>query len=114
MAHFSKRSIDEVNRMTLTEFYCLYHAKNERDLYDEYKMHKMAYLNREVEAQVEKGSGKNKRAEYVYKSFDKFFDYEKAERQLLDFEDDLHESNKPEKSKKDIAEMIAQANKIHK
>lgn len=110
MANFGKQSIDEVNRMTLTEFYCLSHAKNERDLYDEYRMHKVAYLQREAQAQIEKGAGKNKRTEYAYKSFKDFFDYEKAERQLCDFHDDVEkETNGP--SKKKIADMLAERNK---
>ena len=108
MANFGKQSIDEVNRMTLTEFYCLSHAKNERDLYDEYKMHKAAYLKREVDAQVEKGAGKNKRAEYVYKSFKDFFDYDKAAKSLYEFEQEVQESRT---NKNDLAAMLANRNK---
>ncbi|RXK19096.1 hypothetical protein [Macrococcus sp. DPC7161] len=108
MARFGKKSIDEVNQMTLTEFYCLCHAKNESDLYDEYKMHKMAYLQREVEAQKEKGAGKNKRYEYVYKSFKDFFDYEKAERDLKEFEEEITENKV---TRKNVTEMLAKRNK---
>lgn len=109
MANFGKQSIDEVNQMTLTEFYCLSHAKNERDLYDEYKMHKAAFLEREVNAQVEKGAGKNKRHEYVYKSFKDFFDYQKSEKALYEFEQEVQSNGKSDKQK--VAEMLAERNK---
>lgn len=78
-------------------------------MYDEYKMHKQAFLKREVEAQVEKGAGKNKRYEYIYKTFNEFFNYEKAERQLRDFEEEVKE--KQQVTQKDIAAMVAAANK---
>ena len=110
MAHFNKQSIDEVNEMTLTEYYCLSYARNERNLYKEYLIHKQAFLGREIEAQKKKKGGKKGDTEYVYKSFDDFFDYEKAERDLLN----LEESEKEKKERDemlDILNMVKKANK---
>ncbi|UBH16406.1 hypothetical protein [Macrococcus armenti] len=102
MARFGKQSIAEVDAMTLTEFYCLSYAQNERDLYDEYKMHKQAYLNREIEAQKKVG----KESKLVYKTFKDFFDYEKVKREMYD-----HSHDKKEKEQnKNILEMLKHRN----
>lgn len=110
MAKFGKQSLEEVNDMTLTEFLCLTHASHERDLYNEYKMHKQAFVAREVEAQKKKLGGKKGETEYVYKEFNDFFDYEKALNDLRNFESSKKEAQ--EKQERDeVLNMLARNNK---
>ncbi|MFS0749473.1 hypothetical protein [Oceanobacillus sp. 1P07AA] len=43
----------------------------------EYDMHLQAWLNHQVKTKRTKGSSKNPKQEYVYKTFHDFFNYEK-------------------------------------
>lgn len=70
----------EIQRMTLYEYQLRIKAWNLRRIDQEYFIAKQAWMNREIDAQRKKGKG----YEYVYKTFKKFFDYEKQERQIID------------------------------
>ena len=60
-------------RMTFCEYKLRMKAYDLKMADEEYRMHKKAWLNREVKAEKRTGKGKS---EPVYKKFKDFFDYE--------------------------------------
>lgn len=107
MSKLGKTSIADVDDMTLTEYYCLIHASHEKELYNEYLLHKQAFVSREVEAKKKVGKDKE---EWVYKDFNKFFDYGKALNDLRNFEN--HKQQSIEKNNQDeILKRLAESNK---
>lgn len=110
MAKLGKDSLNDVDEMTLTEYLCLVHANYEKELYNEYLLHKQAFAGREVEAKKNVGTEKKPKEEWVYKEFDKFFDYEKALVDLRNFEEDK-KATIEKHNQEDILRKIAENNK---
>lgn len=67
----------EIQRMSLYEYNLRIKAWSLRRLDNEYIVALQAWFGREIEAKNSKGT------RYVYKSFKKFFDYEKREKEIL-------------------------------
>lgn len=110
MAKLDKHSIADVDKMTLTEYYCLIHANHEKELYNEYLLHKQAFVSREVEAKKNVGTKSNPKEEWIYKDFNKFFDYEKALNDLRNFEQDKKQTIEKQ-NQDEILRRIAESNK---
>jgi hypothetical protein len=68
----------DVEEMTLTEFHYKRYAQEYREIDEEYKIHKLAFLIRNAEAKINKGTEKKPKEEYAFKEFKDFFDYESA------------------------------------
>jgi hypothetical protein len=64
--------------MTLSEFHYKRYAQEYKEIDEEYKLHKLAFLIRNAEAKVNKGTEKKPKEEYAFKDFNDFFDYEEA------------------------------------
>ena len=69
----------EINRMTLAEYNLRIKAYRLRKLDRDREIAFSAWLNREINATKKRG----KKIEYIYRDFDKFFDYEKREKEIL-------------------------------
>lgn len=96
--------LEEVEQMTLTEFHYKRYAQEYKEVDDEYRMHKMAFLNRNATATQNKGTDKNPKEEYVFKQFKDFFDYEKALKTINEpIEDKKEEETKKKLSPAQIA-----------
>ncbi|MBU8567589.1 hypothetical protein KM914_14290 [Virgibacillus pantothenticus] len=63
--------------MTLTEFLYRKYAQEYKEIDEEYRLHKLAFLIRNAAATENKGTAKNPKEEYVFKRFEDFFDYRK-------------------------------------
>lgn len=111
MSRLNKSTISDVDNMTLTEYHCLIHARNEQDLYQEYVAHRQAFLSREVNATKNVGTSKKPKEEYIFKKFDDFFDYEKAQRQLRNFETESKKQKDEQVSRKQMADKVAEMNR---
>ena len=74
----------EIKRMTLAEYNLRIKAYRLKKLDQDREIAFSAWLNREINATKKRG----KKIEYIYRSFDKFFDYEKREREILCGSDD--------------------------
>lgn len=111
MSRLGKASIAEVDDMTLTEYYCLVHARNEQDLYQEYLNHRQAFLSREVNATKNVGTKNKPKEEYIFKQFDDFFDYEDAQKKLRNFETETKKQKDSQMSQKEMAERVAEMNR---
>jgi hypothetical protein len=72
-----KRLID-VEEMTLTEFHYKRYAQEYMEIDEEYRLHKLAFLIRNAEAKINKGTEKKPKEEYMFKDFKDFFDYASA------------------------------------
>jgi hypothetical protein len=72
-----KRLID-VEEMTLTEFHYKRYAQEYKEIDEEYRLHKLAFLIRNAEAKINKGTEKKPKEEFAFKEFKDFFDYESA------------------------------------
>ncbi|MGF2617730.1 hypothetical protein FZC84_11890 [Rossellomorea vietnamensis] len=68
----------DVEEMTLTEFHYKRYAQEYKEIDEEYKLHKLAFLIRNADAKVNKGTEKKPKEEYAFKEFKEFFDYEGA------------------------------------
>lgn len=68
------KSFDEVDRLTLPEYRLLMKAEEYREVDKDYRNHLQAYLD--FTAQAKRKQGKYGEAP-VYKTFHKFYDYEK-------------------------------------
>ena len=66
------KRLSEVDAMTMREFRLLSKAWELRNADQEYRLHKLAYLNRHVQAKKKVGKRKQ---EYVFKTFEEFFNY---------------------------------------
>jgi hypothetical protein len=64
--------------MTLTEFHYKRYAQEYKEIDEEYKLHKLAFLIRNAEAKINKGTEKKPKEEYAFKEFKDFFNYESA------------------------------------
>lgn len=114
MAKLDKNSIDAVNDMTLTEYHCLIHARHEKDLYQEYVSHRQAFLHREVKATKNVGTKNKPKEEHIFKSFDDFFDYEKALKNLKNFDQEQEKRAEETRSRKQMADRVAEMNRRKK
>jgi hypothetical protein len=72
-----ERLID-VEEMTLTEFHYKRYAQEYMEIDEEYRLHKLAFLIRNAEAKINKGTEKKPKEEYMFKDFKDFFDYDSA------------------------------------
>ena len=79
----------EINRMTLAEYNMRIKAYRLRKLDRDREIAFSAWLNREINATKKRG----KKIEYIYRDFNKFFDYEKREREILGELDDKESEN---------------------
>ncbi len=71
--------MDDIGRMTYYEYELRKRAYALAVVDEEYRIHRMAWVNREIKA--EKKSGKNK-SKPVYRRFKDFFDYEKMQEEV--------------------------------
>ncbi len=74
--------LKDVEDMTLTEFHYKRYAQEYKEIDEEYRMHKTAFLIRNAAATKNVGTEKKPKEEYVFKQFDDFFDYEKLLKQV--------------------------------
>ncbi|WP_232305972.1 hypothetical protein [Pontibacillus litoralis] len=74
----------DVELMTLSEFHYKRYAQEYKEIDEEYKMHKIAFLTRNASATKNTGTEKKPKEEYVFKSFKDFFDYEKILKEVDD------------------------------
>lgn len=72
----------DVEQMTLTEFHYKRYAQEYKEIDEEYRLHKLAFLIRNAKAKVNKGTDKKPKEEYAFKEFDDFFDYESVLRSV--------------------------------
>jgi hypothetical protein len=66
----------DVEEMTLTEFHYKRYAQEYMEIDEEYRLHKLAFLIRNAEAKINKGTEKKPKEEYAFKEFKDFFDYD--------------------------------------
>lgn len=90
----------EADDLTLLEYQMLMKAYALRSLDEEYKAHKQAWLNQQVQATKQQG----KKTVPVYRKFKQFFDYEKHEQEILGA------NKKVPKQNKKIISLMLQAN----
>lgn len=79
MAYLGMTSIEFIDRMTLWEYDLRMKAHSLRVVDMEYRIHLQAWVGRAVNATKKAGGDKR---EYVYKKFDKFFNYKKRVREI--------------------------------
>lgn len=84
MRYLGMNDLREINRMTLAEYNLRIKAYRLRKLDRDREIAFSAWLNREINATRKRG----KKIEYIYRDFNKFFDYEKREREILDGSND--------------------------
>jgi hypothetical protein len=70
-------SLKEAENMTLTEFLYRKYAQEYKEIDEEYRLHKLAFLIREAAITVNKGTDKKPKIVYKFQTFQDFFDYEK-------------------------------------
>ena len=80
--------IEEVERMTITEYELRQKAFILRRIDKEYYIHLLAWKNSEVQARKKEG----KKEVPVYKTFKSFFDYEKKVQQVIGSENEKDET----------------------
>lgn len=68
------KSFDEVDKLTIPEYTLLMEAVRLKQIDRDYRNHLQAFLNFAVKAEKRAGKGKSKP---VYRTFKKFYDYEK-------------------------------------
>ena len=68
------KSFDEVDKLTIPEYTLLMEAVRLKQIDNDYRNHLQAFLNFAVKAEKRAGKGKSKP---VYRTFKKFYDYEK-------------------------------------
>ncbi|MYL56203.1 hypothetical protein GLW20_01630 [Virgibacillus halodenitrificans] len=68
----------DVEMMTLSEFHYKRYAQEYKDIDEEYRMHKIAFLIRNAAATKNVGTEKKPKEKYVFGTFESFFDYESA------------------------------------
>ncbi|WP_181350480.1 hypothetical protein [Thalassobacillus sp. CUG 92003] len=68
----------DVEMMTLTEFHYKRYAQAYKEIDEEYRIHKNAFLIRNAKATKNTGTDKNPKEEFVFKEFKDFFNYEEA------------------------------------
>lgn len=110
MAKLNLKSLAEVDALTLTEYYCLIHASMERELYNEYLIHKQAFVMREVKATRNVGTDKNPKEEWIYKDFNKFFNYSDALDDLKN-QETRKEKDIVRNQQSELAKRVAESNK---
>lgn len=71
--------MDDIGRMTCYEYELRKRAYALAEVDEEYRIHRMAWVHREIKA--EKKTGKNK-SKPVYRRFKDFFDYEKVQEEV--------------------------------
>lgn len=100
--------LKEVEMMTLTEFHYKRHAQEYKEIDEEYRMHKIAFLIRNAAATKNVGTDKKPKEEYVFKKFEDFFDYEAVLKEL-----DYGITGQKQKSPKKLSpsELAAQRNR---
>ncbi|WP_079480565.1 hypothetical protein [Halobacillus salinus] len=64
--------------MTLSEFHYKRYAEEYKEIDEEYRLHKLAFLIRNAQVTKNVGTDKKPKEEYVFRDFKDFFDYEKA------------------------------------
>lgn len=74
------KSFSEVDRLTIPEYNLLMKSVELKQIDEEYRLHKQAFLNLAAQAQKKAGKGKTKP---VYTSFSKFFDYKKEVNKVM-------------------------------
>ncbi|RKI74397.1 hypothetical protein D7V87_18780 [Clostridium sp. 1xD42-85] len=72
----------EVEKMTLTEFLYKKYAQEYKEIDELYKLHLVAFLNRNATLTKNVGTDKKPKEEFVYKKFDDFFDYDRIIKQV--------------------------------
>ncbi|NBJ71346.1 MULTISPECIES: hypothetical protein [Clostridia] len=68
--------------MTLTEFLYKKYAQEYKEIDELYKLHLVAFLNRNATLTKNVGTDKKPKEEFVYKKFDDFFDYDRIIKQV--------------------------------
>ena len=77
------KSFDEVDRLTFPEYELLIQAVKLKEVDKDYRNHLQAFLNYAAKAQKKAGKGKTRP---VYSRFNKFYDYEKAQKEASNAE----------------------------
>ncbi|MDL4842839.1 hypothetical protein [Aquibacillus rhizosphaerae] len=90
----------DVEQMTLTEFHYKRYAREYKEIDEEYRMHKLAFLTRNASVTENTGTDKKPKEEYVFKNFKDFFDYEKA---LESVDQEIKEEKKKESPNKKLS-----------
>lgn len=72
------KSFAEVDRLTIPEYHLLMEAVEYKQVDMDYRNHLQAFLNFAVKAERKSG----KRTKPVYNRFEKFYDYEKAQKRV--------------------------------
>jgi hypothetical protein len=90
----------DVEEMTLTEFHYKRYAQEYKEIDEEYRLHKLAFLIRNAEAKINKGTEKKPKEEYAFKEFKDFFDYESV---LKVVDTELVSGKSIEKPSKDLS-----------
>lgn len=90
---------EEIERMTLHEYYLRMTAYKLRWLDKENFIHELAWANQEVQAQEKRG----RKYVPVYNTFEKFFDKDKLEKEILGIEEVEQKDNK-------LMQLVKQAN----
>lgn len=88
--------------MSLFEYQMLMKAHSLKSLDLDYKAHKQAWINQQVQATKEQG----KKTVPVYRNFKQFFDYEKMEQEILGAKKVKKKKEKPS----ELAIMLRKAN----
>lgn len=96
------KTISAVDSMLLFEYKMLMKAYSLKSLDYDYKAHKQAWINQQVQATKEQG----KKTIPVYRNFKQFFDYEKMEQELLGNKFIQKKKEKPN----EFARMLRKAN----
>lgn len=84
LRYLNMHDFTDIDRMTLAEYRLRIKASALRDLDEDERLAKQAWMNREIGAK--KKTGKNS-YDVIYKRFDKFFDAKGRERAILGLEE---------------------------
>lgn len=95
----------EIERMTLYEYSIRMTAYRLKELDERKNRYELAWASQRVRDEKNVGSEKKPKLVPVYSSFDKFFDYEKQEKEILGNEDlEVNENQKR------LTELMMKAN----
>lgn len=83
LRYFGLTNMREIERMTMNEYHIRLLAYQLKRLDEQHAIHLQAWANNQITATKVKG----KRTEPYFKEFKKFFDFEKLEKELLNYED---------------------------
>lgn len=92
MSQLDIKKLDEINNLTLNEFYYRVQAQEFINLKNEYDMIKLAFFIRDVAVQENRGTDKNPKMYYKYNSVNDILDYQENYHRLFEGKDIVYKN----------------------